>query len=107
MPTQLRIPKISIEVPRVGDDIWVHITVQKVEWDNGKANIINVTPRSDFIHDTAANTAQKRSTIFDPILQKEVTFSGYGLHLGIEKMCMELVQDHSGGEFDEDGLLWL
>ena len=107
MKTQLRIPKISIEVPRMGDEIWVHLTVQKVEWDDEKINVLNIIPRSNFVHDTASNTAGQVTTIYDPILKKEITFSGYGLHLGLEKMCMALVNEKCGGEFDEAGKLWL
>ena len=107
MKSQIRISKISIEMPKLGDEIWIHVTTQEVQWNDEKTEILNVVPRSDYIHKTASGTSMHTTTVIDPILKKEITQSGYGLHLSIEKMGMKWVQEALGGSFDEAGKLWL
>jgi len=107
MKTQVRISKISIELPNLGDEIWIHVTTQEVQWNDEKTKVLNVVPRHDYIHKTAAETAMDLTTVIDPVLQKELTQSGYGLHLSIEQMGMKWVQEDVGGTFDEAGKLWL
>lgn len=107
MKKQLRISKISIEIPRMGDEIWVHVTIQEVQWNDELTKIMNVVPRSEYIHRTATDTAMNIIPYFDPVLNHQDNISGYGLHMAVEKMGMTWVQEVMGGEFDEAGKLWL
>jgi len=107
MKSQIRMSKISIEIPNLGDEIWIHVTTQEVQWDDAKEKVLNVVPRTDYIHKKASATAMNITEVFDPVLQKELIQSGYGLHLSIEKMGMAWVQEYLGGTFDEAGKLWL
>ena len=107
MKTQLRMSKISIEIPNLGDEIWVHVTVQEVQWNDDQTKVLNVLPRSEYIHRKASVTATELIEVFDPILKQDIAMSGYGLHLAIEQMGMDWVQEDMGGTFDEEGKLWL
>ena len=108
MKTQIRISKISIEIPKLGDEIWIHLTTQEVQWNDEKTEILNVIPRHDYIHKTARATAMDLTTVFDPVLQKEITLSGYGLHKSIEQMGMKWVlEDVENGVMDEEGKIWV
>lgn len=107
MHTQIRIDKITIEVPSIGDEIWVHLEVQEVQWNDDKTEVLNVVPRSQYSHRTAASQAPIIHTITDLVLQKEITISGYGVHKALEDMVMDVVKEDHGGTFDEAGDLWL
>lgn len=107
MHTQIRIDKITIEVPSIGDEIWVHLEVQKVEWDEEKKNIMNVAPRSQYSHRTVASQAMIINSVTDLVLQKEIAISGYGVHKALQNMVMDVIKEDHGGTFDEGGDLWL
>lgn len=106
MRTQIRIDKITFEVPRIGDEIWVHMELQRVEWHDDRDEIANVIPRAEYVHKTAADMATKIITYTDPVLQHEDNISGYGIHLALEKLAMQCIQENVGGTFDEEGKLW-
>jgi hypothetical protein len=105
--TQIRIDKITIEVPSIGDEIWVHLEVQQVQWNDDKTKVLNVVPRAEYSHRTAASQAMVMHPIMDIVQQKEIIISGYAVHKGLEQMAMDIVQQDHGGAYDEDGTLWL
>lgn len=107
MHTQIRIDKITIEVPSIGDEIWVHLEVQEVQWNDDKTQVLNVVPRSQYSHRTAASQAMIIHSIYDMVLQKDVVVSGYGVHKALEDMVMDVVKEDHGGTFDENKNLWL
>lgn len=107
MHTQIRIDKITIEVPSIGDEIWVHLEVQEVQWNDDKTEVLNVVPRAQYSHRTARSQAMIMHSITDIVQQKEVTISGYAVHKGLEHMAMDIVQQDHGGTYDEGGVLWL
>ena len=87
MRTKLRTQQVIIDMPKEGQDIWMHITLQRVDKDED-GNIVNVNPRNEQIHKVASKMATDIYTFFDPIQQKEMTISGAGIHMAMAEAIL-------------------
>ena len=105
MRTKLRTQQVVIDMPKEGQDIWMHITLQKVDKDD-EGNTVNVSPRNEQIHKIASKMATDMYTFFDPVQQKDITISGAGIHMAMA----EAILNWTAEEFDgtREGLeVWL
>ena len=96
MRTKLRTQQVIIDMPKEGQDIWLHITLQQVDKDED-GNIVNVSPRNQQIHKTVSGTATEIHTIFDPVLQKDITISGAGIHMALADAILNWTVDDFDG----------
>ncbi len=95
MTEKLRASKIAIEIPKPDSEPWVHITVNKMFLnDNGEA--INNQPRFDHISKPLSSVGTNIYTFMDPIIQKEVTISGYGLASAITSYVKDTIEEKHG-----------
>lgn len=106
MLTQIRIDKITIEVPSIGDEIWVHMELQEVQWNDEKTKVLNVVPRSNYVHKKATDIALLMVDLADPVTGLTGKISGAGIHSSLELLAMSCAQEKVGGVFDEEGILW-
>ena len=82
MTEELRASKITIEIPKVDSDPWVHLTVNKMFYDDNM-ELVNNVPRFKYLSKPMSEIATNTYAFFDPVLQKEVTISGYGIAMAI------------------------
>lgn len=73
-----RAAKIEIEIPKVDSEPWVHLTVNKLEYDDGGA-LINEIPRFEYISKPMSKIALEVYDYLDPILRERRDISGLGL----------------------------
>ncbi len=105
MRTKLRTQQVVIDMPKEGQDIWMHITLQKVDKDE-EGNILNVSPRKEQIHRSVSKMATEVYTFFDPVLQKETTISGAGVHMAMAEAILGWTAEEFNGV--REGLeVWL
>lgn len=80
------------------------VVVQRVEVDDD-GKIIHTNDRVHNVYRRFSGVFMKEETIYDPILQKEVTVSGAGMSLMIGKFVDDWIAEDMGGTFDEEGNL--
>lgn len=104
--TKLRSQQLIIDMPKEGEEIWVHSILQKVEKDVETGEIINTTPRSGEIHKTVSEYQTTFFTFFDPVLQKEITISGAGIHMALAEAILGWIAEDFNGS--KEGLeVWI
>ena len=86
--TKLRTQQVIIDMPKEGEDIWLHVTLQKVDKDTETGKIINTSPRNNEIHKTVSKYQADLFTFFDPVQQKEITISGAGMHMAFAEAIL-------------------
>ncbi|RLD00695.1 MAG: hypothetical protein DRI46_06795 [Chloroflexi bacterium] len=106
MKTQIRISRIIIEIPRLNEEIWIHVVCQEVKWDDEKQKVLSVVPRTHNVHTTAKAMAKSTVPLVDPFAGGE-TISGYGVHLALKGLAIGLMQDKFGGTVNDEYELWL
>ena len=105
MRTKLRTQQVIIDMPKEGQDIWIHITLQKVEKDED-GNILNVSSRNEQIHKMMSNYQTDMFTFSDPVTQKEQTLSGAGIHMALAEAILGWTAEDFNGT--REGLeVWL
>ncbi len=105
MRTKLRTQQVIIDMPKEGQDIWLHVTLQKVDKDDD-GNTVNVSPRNEQIHKVVSAYQADTFTFFDPVLQKETTISGAGIHMALAEAILGWTAENFNGT--KEGLeVWL
>lgn len=107
MKEQLRISSIKIESPIKVKEVWVHVTIEKVIWDDAKENILEIIPSYGFISKSAPSFALDSYKITDPITAKELDISGAGIGVGITHITVNWLLNKYNAEVDSKGDVWL
>jgi len=105
MKKQIRTQQVTIDMPKEGQEVFIRAVMQKIDKDDD-GNVVNVSPRQDFIYKAVKDMATEIYTFYDPILQKETSISGYGLNQAIGEALVKWTIEKFGGT--RDGLdVWL
>ena len=104
MPTKLRAQQIVIDIPREGEEAWIHVVIQEVQKDT-TGKVLNIIPRHEFLHKSGVEIAQEVYDYADPILGTHGNISGYGLQLAIASAVTKWMQDIEGGEMINGDLI--
>ncbi len=102
---QLRFSSIKIESPIKVGEVWVHLEIEKILWEDGE--IKEIIPRWGRVSKQASKFQTDIKTFYDPILQKDTVMSGAGVTLGVLSFVLPWVAEKYGGEINEEGVLWL
>ena len=95
MTEKLRSSKITIEIPKVDSEPWVHVTVNKMFLDDD-GEMTNNQPRFDYISKPLSSVGTEIYTFMDPVTQQEVTISGYGLASAITSYVKNTIEEKHG-----------
>jgi hypothetical protein len=101
MTEKLRASKIAIEIPKPDSEPWVHITVNKMFY-NDSGDLISNVPRFDYISKPLSQIGMDMYTFMDPVLQSNSTVSGYGLAEAITSYVDLVLKDKYGSEVNND-----
>ena len=105
MRTKLRTQQVIIDMPKEGQDIWLHVTLQKVDKDD-EGNTVNVCPRTEQIHKVVSEYQADTFTFYDPVLGKTNTVSGAGIHMALAEAILGWTAEDFNGT--KEGLeVWL
>ena len=101
MTEKLRASKITIEIPKVNSEPWVHVTVNKM-FLNSNNEVINNQPRFDYISKPLSNVGMNTYQFTDPVTQADINISGYGLAQAITSYVEKSISDKYGEEAMHD-----
>lgn len=106
MKTKLRASKISIESPREDSEVWVHVTVQQMIYDD-ESKISNIIPNYDYISKPLSKFMPDNYTYIDPLDGSINNIYGSQVMYIITAVILEWMTNKYGGTLDEGGNLWL
>ena len=102
----MRIQKITIDSPISDQEIWVHLEIQKITYnDNG--DIVSINPRAEFISRPFSKFVTQMFNFNDPVLQKNISVSGAGLSKSVMSAAITWIIEDTGASVDSEGLIWL
>lgn len=93
---KLRAQQIIIDTPKEGEDIWIHVAVQRIEKDD-EGNTLNVSPRAEFIHKSMNDFVTSIYHLDDPVLGTDISISGAGVQMGITDAVLTWIADAFNG----------
>ena len=103
MKTKIRASKISIESVKPDREVWIHVAVQQVIYDNN-SNIVNIIPNWDRFSIPLRKILREK---YDFSFRKESSVYGYEIISVITNVVVKWLKDRYNVEEDEKGNLWL
>ncbi len=102
---QLRFSSIKIESPIKVKETWIHLTIEKVVWEDDA--IKEIIPKFGMISKPFTEFQTDINTIKDPVIGQEISISGAGVSTGILSFILPWTVKKYGGSVDDRGRLWL
>lgn len=100
MKTKLRASKISIESPKPNSEVWIHLEIEQVIYDD-TGKIINIIPRYDYMSEPIADFLNKSYT------EGEQTITGLEVIGLVTKVILSWMSAKYHIIPDNEGNLWL
>lgn len=101
MKTEYRASTISIEIPKPNSEPWVHVYINKMILDD-EGNVLNTFPRDAVVSKRLSEVGMNTYQFIDPVTQKQVDISGYGLAQSITSYVKSLIEEKFGvGSFHD------
>ena len=105
MKTKVRASKITIEKPTETSEVWVHVVVQQVLYDDN-GNIVNRIPDYDYFSKPLRELLQEYYQYRDPNGNVQ-TIDGLAIMTIIFQVVITWLVKRYNGTIDEEGNVWL